>query len=142
MDFQKTFKIPVTGMIDEKTWYTMYNSVSGILNTLPPSAIALPRLIFPNRTLQRGSEGPEVYIIQQYLSYIASVLPDLPSVNPDGIYGPSTETAVRAFQKYFGINETGTVNEYTWNRIVETYRNLRFGSTRNTGQYPGTNIAQ
>ncbi|MDD4089741.1 MAG: peptidoglycan-binding protein, partial [Tissierellia bacterium] len=131
MEFQKTFNLPITGLVDEQTWTTMFNAVSGILNTLPPSVIALPALLWPGITYQLGSEGPGVYFIQQYLSYIASVLEGIPPAEPDGIYGPRTELAVRTFQEYFGIDVTGVVDRYTWDRIVLIYRNLRFGNTRN-----------
>jgi peptidoglycan hydrolase-like protein with peptidoglycan-binding domain len=127
MEFQKTFNLPITGLVDEQTWTTMFNAVSGILNTLPPSVIALPALLWPGITYQLGSEGPGVYLIQQYLSYIASVLEGIPPAEPDGIYGPRTELAVRTFQEYFGIDVTGVVDRYTWDRIVLIYRNLRFG---------------
>lgn len=140
MEFQKTFNLPITGIVDEQTWNAMYNQVVGILDTLPPSAIALPTLIWPGIVYQLGSEGPGVYIIQQYLSYIASVLEGIPPADPDGIYGPLTEEAVRRFQEYFGIDVTGIVDQYTWNRIVLIYRNLRFGNTRNIGQFPGNDV--
>jgi len=133
MEFQKTFNLPITGLVDEQTWTTMFNAVSGILNTLPPSVIALPALLWPGITYQLGSEGPGVYLIQQYLSYIASVLEGIPPAEPDGIYGPRTELAVRTFQEYFGIDVTGVVDRYTWDRIVLIYRNLRFGNTSNIG---------
>ena len=128
IEFQKTKNLPQTGIVDERTWQTMFDSVAGILRTVPSSAIALPSLIYPGFPLQVGSEGPDVYIIQQYLSYISAVLEGLPPVQPDGIYGPRTEAAVRAFQEFFGIDVTGVVDQYTWNRIVLIYRNLRFGN--------------
>ncbi len=140
MEFQRTFSLPITGIIDEATWDTMYNNVIGILDTLPPQAIALPSLLWPGTVLRLGSEGPGVYLIQQYLSYIASVLEGLPPAEPDGIFGPMTEAAVREFQQYFGIDVTGVVDQYTWDRIVLIYRRLRFGNTRNSGQFPGNNI--
>ena len=133
MEFQRIFNLPITGLVDEQTWYTMYDAVSGILRTLPPSAIALPAILWPGITYQLGSEGPGVYFIQQYLSYIASVLEGIPPAAPDGIYGPETERAVRTFQEYFGIDVTGVVDRYTWGRIVLIYRNLRFGNTGNIG---------
>lgn len=142
MEFQQTMSLPITGIVDEQTWNSMYNSVVGILDTLPPSAISLPSLLWPGVVYQQGSEGPGVYLIQQYLSYIASILEGISPTDPDGIYGPSTEQAVREFQRYFGIDETGVVNQYTWNRIVFIYRSLRFGNTRNVGQFPGSEIGQ
>lgn len=140
MEFQNTMGLPVTGIVDEQTYRLMYNSVAGILDTLPPSAIALPSILWPGVVYRLGSEGPGVYIIQQYLSYIASVLEGITTAEPDGIYGPQTEQAVRDFQEYFGIDPTGVVDQYTWNRIVLIYRNLRFGSNRNIGQFPGSDI--
>ncbi len=140
MEFQNTFGLPISGIVDEQTWNTMYNAVEGILETLPPTAIALPSLLWPGTVFQLGSEGPEVYILQQYLSYIGSVLEGLPPIDPDGVYGPKTEQAVRDFQNYFGIDETGVVDQYTWNRIILIYRNLRFGNSRNIGQFPGSDI--
>jgi len=74
------------------------------------------------------------------LSYIASVLEGLPPAEPDGVYGPETEEAVRNFQEYFGIDVTGKVDQYTWNRIVMIYRSLRFGDIRNIGQSPGGEV--
>ena len=142
MEFQQVKNLPITGIIDEQTWNSMYNSVVGILDTLPPSAISLPSLLWPGVVYKQGSEGPEVYLIQQYLSYIASVLEGIPPAEPDGVYGPQTEQAVRKFQEYFGIDVTGVVDRYTWNRIVFIYRNLRFGNTRNVGQFPGTSVSQ
>lgn len=129
MEFQKIFNLPITGIVDEQTWNTMYGAVQGILNALPPSAIALPTFLWPGVTYQIGSEGPGVYIIQQYLSYIASVLVGIDPTDPDGIYGPITEQAVMTFQDYFGIDVTGIVDQYTWDRIALIYRNLRFGNT-------------
>lgn len=136
MEFQKVFSLPITGLIDEQTWNAMYDAVLGILETLPPSAIALPSLLWPGITYQVGSEGAGVYILQQYLAYIGSVLEGVSPAEPDGIFGPETEQAVRTFQEFFGIDVTGVVDQYTWNRIVLIYRNLRFG---NTGNLSGLN---
>ncbi len=137
MEFQKTFNLPITGLVDEQTSDTLYNAVTGILQTLPPSAIALPALLWPGINYQRGSEGSPVYFIQQYLSYIASVLEGIAPADPDGIFGPQTEQAVRSFQEYFGINVTGVVDRYTWDRIVLIYRRLRFGDTSGIRQLNG-----
>ena len=131
MEFQKVFSLPITGLVDEQTWNAMYDAVLGILQTLPPSALALPALLWPGITYQVGSEGPGVYILQQYLAYIGSVLEGVSPTQPDGIFGPETEEAVRTFQDFFGIDVTGVVDQYTWDRIVLIYRNLRFGNTGN-----------
>lgn len=45
----------------------------------------------------------------------------LPTVVPDGIYGPTTMTAVTAFQRREGIPATGIVDQITWEKIVTAY---------------------
>lgn len=45
----------------------------------------------------------------------------LPTVVPDGIYGPNTMNAVTAFQRREGLPVTGVVNEYTWDSLVNAY---------------------
>ncbi len=140
MEFQKTFGLPLTGLIDDETWTKMYSSVEGILRTIPPSAIALPALLYPPEVFREGSEGPDVYIMQQYLLFISSVMPDIPPVIPDGIFGPDTTKAVIAFQTLYGMEPNGIIDENTWDGIVGVYRQLRFSEVRPTGQFPGSVI--
>jgi len=129
IEFQKTMKLPLTGTIDEETWNTMYNSVLGILRALPPAAIQLPALIFPNIIYSEGTERPGVFIIQEVLAYISTIVPEIPYVQPDGRYGPETTAAVTVFQRIYGLEPTGIVNEETWNKLISVYRELRFGDT-------------
>lgn len=141
IEFQKTMGLPTTGTIDEQTWDTLYNSVLGILRELPPTAIALPALLYPNIIYREGTEGPGVYIMQEYLSYISTVVPSIPALGTDGVFGPDTTAAVTAFQNTYGLPATGVINEQTWNAIVDVYRELRFGMVRTPGQFPGTDIS-
>lgn len=129
IEFQKTMKLPLTGTIDEETWNTMYNSVLGILRALPPAAIQLPALVFPNVIFSEGTERPGVFIIQEVLAYISTIVPEIPYVQPDGRYGPETTAAVTVFQRIYGLKPTGIVNEETWNKLISVYRELRFGDT-------------
>ncbi|MDD4779660.1 MAG: peptidoglycan-binding protein [Tissierellia bacterium] len=140
IEYQKTMGLPVTGMLDDETWLSMYNNIVGILTTIPPSAIALPALIYPNIVYSLGSEGPGVYLIQQYLAFISTILTDIPAVTPDGVFGESTKAAVIAFQKQFNLTPDGIVGRETWNKIVDVYRDLRFGERRTAGQFPGGEI--
>lgn len=139
-EFQKTFNLPLTGEIDMATWNTMYSNVQGILSVLPPSAIALPALLFPGIEYTEGMEDYGVYIMQQSLLYISSIITAIPPVNPTGIFGPETTKSVIAFQKLFGLEPSGIIDEDTWNKIIEIYRQLRFSSSRTIGQYPGSVI--
>ena len=62
-----------------------------------------------------------VHEIQGYLRRIAFERDDIPLIVPDGIYGPETTDAVRAFQRAFGLEQTGVVDRRTWDAIVAEY---------------------
>lgn len=59
--------------------------------------------------------------LQTMLRVLAEDDNRLPTVVPDGIYGPSTMNAVSAFQRQNGIPVTGIVDQGTWELIVVRY---------------------
>ncbi len=69
--------------------------------------------------------------LQTMLRVIAEDDPRLPTVVPDGIYGPTTMNSVTAFQRIYELPITGITDQHTWERIVEEYENalIRIGPT-------------
>lgn len=59
--------------------------------------------------------------LQTMLRVIAEDDRSLPTVVPDGIFGPTTMTAVTAFQRREGVPITGIVDQTTWELIVASY---------------------
>lgn len=59
--------------------------------------------------------------LQTMLRVLAEDDPRLPTVVPDGIYGPSTMQAVSAFQRQYGLPVNGIVDEDVWDAIVAAY---------------------
>lgn len=59
--------------------------------------------------------------LQTMLRVIAEDDSKLPTVVPDGIYGPTTMQAVTAFQRRAGLNQTGIADQATWEQIVAIY---------------------
>ena len=76
---------------------------------------------WPGYDLTVGSSGTKVQQMQEQLDTIATVYSAIPRVNPDGVFGPQTEAAVREFQSIFGLPQTGVVNFATWYRISHIY---------------------
>lgn len=70
---------------------------------------------------------PEAFIeqpvrsLQTMLRVLAEDDRSLPTVIPDGIYGPSTMTAVSAFQRKYELPITGITDQLTWDLIVSAY---------------------
>lgn len=69
--------------------------------------------------------GQPVRSIQMMLRVLSEDNPKLPTVVPDGIYGPSTMQAVSAFQRQNGLPITGIVDQLVWERIVTAYEPAR-----------------
>lgn len=59
--------------------------------------------------------------LQTMLRVLAEDDRRLPTVVPDGIYGPTTMHAVTAFQRQNGIPVTGITDQQTWDLIVSQY---------------------
>lgn len=59
--------------------------------------------------------------LQTMLRVIAEDDRRLPTVVPDGIYGPTTMHAVTEFQRQEGLPLTGITDQQTWDRIVQRY---------------------
>lgn len=59
--------------------------------------------------------------LQTMLRVIAEDDARLPTLVPDGIYGPTTMQAVSAFQRQYGLPVTGVTDQSTWDLIVAVY---------------------
>lgn len=76
---------------------------------------------WPREDLTVGSSGDKVRQVQEQLDRIAQVYSAIPRITADGIFGPATESAVRAFQSTFGLPVTGIIDYRTWYKISELY---------------------
>ena len=76
---------------------------------------------WPGYDLTVGARGEEVRQLQEHLDTIADVYYPIPNIAQDGIYGPRTAEAVRAFQEYFDLPATGVVDFPTWYKISAIY---------------------
>lgn len=77
---------------------------------------------YPGTPLRLGSAGEAVLQLQGGLNRIAKNYPAIPKIDPlDGLFGPSTEEAVIAFQKIFNLTPDGIVGPATWYQIISIY---------------------
>ncbi len=78
-----------------------------------------------NIYLSGSDKGANIYELQEFLRYISDYIKGVPKIQPDGIYGPETRNAVRAFQERFMLPRTGEADLATWTAIVEAYDDLQ-----------------
>ncbi len=134
---QRTFGLPVDGVVGERTWYELYRAYTGIVNTIPLEYVVGFTVPYGGVPLRIGADSESVRLLQEYLNYIAQTYTEIPITNPTGYFGPRTQEAVLAFQNRFGISPTGIVAAVTWTAITELYNALYKGTQLQDGQFPG-----
>ena len=139
--FQTEYGLPVSGVVDEVTWDTIYNVYLSLVASVPLQYREGRIIPFPGTILVRGSSGESVVLLQEYLNYIADTYTDIPKVTVDGQFGPATENAVRAFQSIFALTgPEGVVGASLWDNITNVYEDLYYGNQASEGQYPGYTV--
>jgi hypothetical protein len=94
-NFQKNNNLAQDGIVGRNTW-------NKLLNLNPTSEV-----------LRRGNRNSAVLLLQRLLlSYL------YPITNLDGIFGPETERAVRAFQTENNLVADGIVGRNTWSSLL------------------------
>lgn len=125
--FQQVFNITPDGIVGKATWYRIkrvYFAVRRISELFSEGiTITEAQRQFPTQ-LGPGSTGIPVRTLQFYLRILSNFIPTMPFVADDGIYGQSTQDAVRAFQTYVGLTPDGIVGASTWNALIAEYDNI------------------
>lgn len=137
---QKAFELTPDGTVGEITWNTIYNAYRGIITQIPLTYIEGNVLPFPGLLLRIGSDNDSVLLLQQYINVIASVYPEVNSVELTGYFGVQTDSAVKAIQEISGLEPNGLVGAITWNAVTSLYSDIVNGSKINPGQFPGFEI--
>ncbi len=144
--FQEIFSLTVDGIVGKATWYriqSIYNAVKR-LNELESEGLTLSEVSKQfSGTLAEGDTGIEVAVVQYYLRVIAEFNQTIPPVTPNGVFDEQTRNAVLAFQREYGLPETGEADEETWNRLASVYIGLIASAESSSGSiaaevFPGT----
>lgn len=125
--YQQIFGLSADGIVGQATWYSIvkrYTAVTRLseLRSLGQQFYAINWA--PPTTLQIGSTGEQVRLLQYMLSILSSYIQAIPPVSVDGIYGQDTRAAVLAFQRRYQLPETGTVGRTTWDAIYDQYSGI------------------
>jgi peptidoglycan hydrolase-like protein with peptidoglycan-binding domain len=111
---------PITGIFDASLESSVKSfqqanglTVDGVVG--PATWSALPSYREASPELKNGSMGPAVAWLQRVLAGDDIVINFTPYAGSiDGIFGPQTETAVRALQTWAGLTADGIVSDNTW----------------------------
>ncbi len=125
--FQEQFDLAVDGRVGKATWYQLVRIYGGVkrLSELQSEGISPEEisLKYPS-LLMLGMSGEYVRILQYVLNVVADNNQAIPPISEDGIFGETTENAVIAFQKEYGLTADGIVGKDTWNTMFNVYRGI------------------
>lgn len=92
------------------------NRITVSVGTTPPATTTIrtkPRVALPSSTLKPGDTGAQVKALQRALKALG-----YPVGKVDGQYGPTTKTAVAAFQHASGLTADGIFGPLTLNALI------------------------
>lgn len=100
----------------------LYISYSNIIN-----GVDFP---WQGEPLKKDSQNGNIRGLQKMLNLLSKVYSAIPVLEEDNIYGPVTETAVKAFQRIAHLPENGIVDSATWYSLNTYYNTLRSAAQR------------
>ena len=141
ISFQNTYGFPPDGIVDRALWNSIQNTYYNTLSAVDYEFREGVTLPYGGRILTEGVVGEDVRALQEYLNFISNTFPEIPKVEPDGIFGPATAAQVRAFKTRFELpGNPERVSADTWRSITDVYEDLYFGGMVNEGQFPGYTV--
>ena len=112
---QALLDLPETGIADAETWTAVEAlSLQLAAKTPNPDRDAEQGLAYPGRAVTKGSVGPDVMQVEQWLNGRANLYCGEDFVQENSSFGPAETVAVKAAQARAGLEQTGIVNRETW----------------------------
>ena len=137
--FQEIFGLTPDGIVGKATWYELvrlYTAVTSLaeLRSQGQQFYSIS-WEYPD-PIQEGDSGDKVRHLQYMLSVLSEYIREIPPIAVDGIFGPATRNAVVAAQGWFGLPQTGQVDDRTWDEIYDQFAGIENTSFRDGEVFP------
>lgn len=82
--------------------------------------------IYAEKVIEKGEISSDVRKVQLVLNRISFNFSQIPKILPiDGVFGEITYSAIKAFQRLFDLNDSGSINKSTWYKIFFIYNKIK-----------------
>lgn len=122
-EFQRIFNLPVTGIIDQGTWYKIFYIYTAVAKLSEKTTEGVPLDIIRKEladTLLYGDTRVRVPVLQYFLTLLSLYYKSIPEVPITNMFDGATRTSVIEFQKQMGLPTTGIVDPTTWEKIYSS----------------------
>ena len=137
--FQEIFGLEPDGIVGKATWYALVRLYTAVLSLSELRSLGQQFYAinweYPS-LLRQGDTGDKVRHLQYMLSILSDFISQIPDIQIDGIYGSATRDAVTAAQRYFGLPQTGAVDEATWEEIYGQFSGIENTALRSGETFP------
>lgn len=120
--FQEFRGLPVTGVVDKRTWDTILEEYFLLLaEREAPACVA----ILPDdfTVIVPGDEKRELQPIQAILKSLSNELETISDLDITGIHDEKSVDSVKSVQAILGKEAHGTIDKEFWNDLVSLYEN-------------------
>ena len=118
--FQNFRGLPITGVIDKRTWDTLLEDYLFLLNEREPPVCVnlLPRDF---EVIFEGEENRHLHPIQAMLKNLSLEFDTVSELEITGIHDEASVNSVKSLQKILGKEEDGNIDKALWNDLVAIY---------------------
>lgn len=139
--FQCVFGLTPDGLVGPATWNKisyLYTAVTRLADLESEGSSLGIGTVPPASVLRFGSTGQHVLTLQAILSLISEYYPSVPRLTQNGVFDNQTRQAVIAFQQLMRLNPDGIVGPATWSALYDVY----LGIPENTPSAPGAETVE
>lgn len=118
--FQRNHGLPATGVADQGTWEAIVAAYEPAIIVAGP-AQPLEIILDPGLVLRKGSDDPNIYIVQAVLTVLSDAYSSITPPGISGILDEPTSASLIAFQEMNGLPQSGELDKVTWRQLALHY---------------------
>lgn len=119
-DIQRRNALAPTGEVDEQTWNAIFQLYQESIYSVSAGEPIYP-FKDPSYNSEAGEKSDMIVLVQLILSALSVIYDDFEDIAITGVNDEKTIDAVKRFQGYNGLPQTGILNKRTWDAAAKNF---------------------